>query len=387
MSVFGVVFLLSLLASLAFFARTGNYYVLVHGLLLMGALPLMWAAMLHFVPVLTRSGAPSAGMARLPWLGVVGAAIALGAFSGMLPRAALIGAALMLATGAALLGVWALRRARAAFGAPHPGVRWYLAALTMLMLALLMAVAMVALPATYPHAYRAHLHLNLFGWVGLTVWGTLPVLLPTCMSQRDFPRSQNIRQVAASRLRQSLPWALAAVLVMAAGAAFKIAILSLLGGLIWLVIAAGHGRVWLNAYGAPWRWPGPAFSLGVGAAGFALLVLAGGIHGFSGPPGGDGPALIAAYAAGFLLPVVLGALAQLMPVWRFPGPDSAARRHLAVRLARGAKARALLCLAAAAGVWAGHPSLLVLVALAGLWLLGRMMWPGSPHAGDGPPAD
>lgn len=369
MFAFGALFLATALGSLVVYGLTGNQYVLVHGVLLAGALPLMWAAMLHFVPVLTRSAAPSRWISRLPWLGWGGALVALATFSGHLPRESLFGALSMLLFGAALLSMWIWRRGRRAFGAPHPGVFWYLGALFVLTLALLGAAIMVALPGHYGAAYRAHLHLNLFGWVSLTVWGTLPVLLPTCFSQREPREGLAHRQAVAARLRRYLRWALAGALALGFGAALRLTSLSAIGGFIWLWIAGVHGVSWLREYGSPRGWPGPASSLGAGAVGFVAVLVAGGLHGGFRDLQTDSSSLFGIFAAGFLLPIVLGALTQLLPVWHFPGPDSAARRIMAERLAKGAGWRALLCLATGAGVLAGYPGALGLAGLAIFWFV------------------
>lgn len=345
----------------------------VHGVLLLAALPLMWAAMLHFVPVLTRSGTPARAWRMLPGAATVLALLMLAALGGLLPRHALLAAALLLAFGALALLVWMLRRARRAIGAPHSGLYWYVAALALLVAGLGAVFGMLLDPARFSHWYALHLHLNLFGWVGLTVLGTLPVLLPTCLSQSNSLREPN----ATFRLRIGLPWAVSGALAIALAAALRQPGLGVCGALVLMGLIALHWQAWLGFYGSVRQWPGPAVSLLLGS-GFLLLLLATGIGHAFGLIGGV--VLLPAFMAGFLLPTVLGALAQLLPVWRYPGPDSPARQVLARTLARGAGWRGGLCVLAGFGqLFASGPAL-VLAGMAVLWLLLAVLWAARPRA-------
>jgi hypothetical protein len=64
----------------------------------------------------------------------------------------------------------------------------------------------------------------------------------------------------------------------------------------------------------------------------------------------------------------------LMPVWRFPGPDSAARESFRLRLASGAGVRGGLCVLAGLGQFFGLTPMLALVGVAVLWLLLAVVW-------------
>ena len=112
--------------------------------------PLIMAAMMHFVPVLTRTGGPGRHLARLPSLAqAVGLAVAA-AMQGWLPyHVVYAGAAVDLLLAAVLLG-WIVGRSRATLGSPHPGWRWYGAGLGCLILALGAVVAMPVLPGQWP---------------------------------------------------------------------------------------------------------------------------------------------------------------------------------------------------------------------------------------------
>ena len=106
----------------------------------LGALPLILAAIAYFVPVLTRSGTPPAWLHAVPVVAWLGAACIVAAFAGVLdfgltPASRL---AFLLSGGAVLaLVLWIVHRTRTMLGTPHPGLRWYLAALACLLLALL----------------------------------------------------------------------------------------------------------------------------------------------------------------------------------------------------------------------------------------------------------
>lgn len=360
----------------------------VHGVFVLAALPLMWAAMLHFIPVLTRSRDVPRALLAMPWLAMLVALGLLAGFAGVLPRHALLLPALLFAAGAAILLGWAARRGRQALGKPHPGLRWYLAALACLLGGLVAAFGMVLDVRHYAAWYVAHLHLNLLGWVGLTVLGTLPVLLPTCLSLRTplagkAPLPTGNEPNAAARLARGLPWALAGVLAIALSAVGRWPWLGAAGALALMVLIAAHWRAWQKFYGTPQRWPGPAVSLLLGSGFLFVLLALGVVHGAGHFAGAR---LLPALVAGFLLPTVLGALAQLLPVWRFPGPDSPARQAFRLALARGAAARGGLCLLAGLGQLLALPPSLALAGIAVLWLLVDVLlalWPGEaePPAG------
>ena len=112
---------------------------------------------------------------------------------------------------AAILLNWIAARARAALGSPHPGWRWYGAALGCLMLALLSALLIPLWPQYWKALRIFHLHLNTLGLIGLAALGTLPVLLPTALGKPD--------PEAASWLRRRLWLVAGGALVVATGAA------------------------------------------------------------------------------------------------------------------------------------------------------------------------
>jgi hypothetical protein len=115
--------------------------------------------------------------------------------------------------------------------------------------------------------------------------------------------------------------------------------------------------------------------LGEGAAlcgatlGLLVVVLAGIAHGLGGMEAA--PALPGFFAL-FLLPLVSGALAQLLPVWRYPGPAGDARRRLRTTLMRFARVRTLLFIAGGLLLLGGVPQGGIAVAMGGLLFVGML---------------
>lgn len=296
-----------------------------------GIVPLIFAAMTHFVPVLTRTGDVPAIVRRLPLFAQLAGVLLVLALQGVVPYALVqlaAGVDLLLAGG---LLYWIAGRARAALGRPHPGWQWYAAALAVLMLALLAVLAMAVWPAHWQAWRLIHLHLNTLGFVGLTAFGTLPVLLPTVLGQGD--------PGAAQWLRRSLWPMLAAVLAVALGTAVHW-LLAAMGAAILMVLCCALMVRWLKHFDLPRLFrDGAAVSLLVAVTGWGLSLFAGILHAAGGLPAMPG---LWAWVAAFLLPLVTGALGQLLPVWRWPGPQCPARDAMRSRLVASGGVRALL---------------------------------------------
>lgn len=331
-----------------------------HLVFAVGAMPMIFAAMAYFTPVLTRSPTPPRALAVVPLLaslaglGIVGwfahGVEALRHFSPWLA---------LLATLA--FAAWMGRRWRACMGRPHAGLHWYAAAIACLALGLI-AVGLSALLPDHAAPLRAfHLHVNTLGFMGLTAIGTLQVLLPTVFKQPD--------PEASLRLARDLPWSLGGALAIAIGAAawWPLAALGTLAYLwpIWkLVRAAKH------AYGNRLWSPGHAAPLLLAAlAGLALALAHGLLH-----AGGIGRARDAmpVFLIAFLLPLVSGAVAQLLPVWLRPGAQTDWHQSQRSRLAAFARTRGAILLLggmlAAVGIEAGY----LAGALGALWLVAAM---------------
>lgn len=319
-----------------------------------GIIPLIFGAMLHFVPVLTRSASPHPAIAVLPFVAQAAGVPVVLALQGVLPRSALHPAALIDLLVALALIAWMARRARHALGAPHPGWRWYAASLAVLVVALLAVPPLTA--GLAPLALRnLHLHLNTLGFIGLAALGTLPVLLPTALGRPD---SQ-----AAHWLRRRLPVALAGTLILAVATAFG-SPAALVGAAFLAVAAFGLLVHWGRSFGwAALAADGAAAPLASALGFYGLLQLLAPAHVFAGI---SASGLVQAFATGFLLPLVSGALTQLLPVWRWPGPQTPARHEMRRRLARFGRLRAALLLPA--GVLATLGSAAPAALLAGIAL-------------------
>lgn len=298
-----------------------------------GAMPLIFGAIIHFVPVLTRTALPGLPLRCLPLaVQVAGIATPL-ALAGRLPGWSLHAAASLVALAALVLIVWIARRLRATLGSPHPGAHWYGAAL----LCLFFAVSLVPVWLTQPQLGAAlrlfHLHLNTLGFIGLAALGTLPLLLPTALGRPD-------PQVAA-RLRRDLPLASIGVMLVAAGATGAVWLAGF-GAALLLWAVAANLLAWRYAFGLKTVvGAGATASLTAATLGLVLLLLLGLAHGVGVVPGR--PA-VAAFMALFLLPLVTGALSHLLPVWRHPRGATQARSALQARLVWGGRWRTLLFL-------------------------------------------
>lgn len=300
-----------------------------------GAMPLIFGAIIHFVPVLTRTAGPERSVNLLPLPVQVAGLLTPLALAGVIPYETLHLAAGVASLAAVFLLVWIMRRMRATLGMPHPGVRWYGAALLCLFFAVSLVPVWLALPGLRTALRLFHLHLNTLGFIGLAALGTLPVLLPTVLGRPD--------QTAGLRLRSDLPLAIAGALLVAAGA-MGTAWLGLPGALLLLWVAGRNLWAWWWAFKRSLLDPAAA-PLVVATGGFCLLLLAGIAHAW----GHLSPrAALVGFSAGFLIPLVTGALAQLLPVWAHPGPDSPRRQRMRALLVWGGEWRALLFLSSGA---------------------------------------
>lgn len=304
----------------------------IHLALAVGVMPLILGAMTHFVPVLTRSAAPRAGVRLIPPLALGAGALAFHAFAA--PNQLYYFAALMALAAVLAFAAWIIGRAAGSLGKPHPCLHWYLAAIACLILALVGVAAMALWPEQRLALKRLHLHLNTLGFIGLTAVATLQVLLPTVAGRPD-PQ-------AAARLRQDLKWALGGTLLVALGSAW-LKPLAWLGAALWAVPLAHLGKAWFALYAREIRQRhGAAPSLAAALAGFAAALLFGTLHG-----GGILGATDSAHAfiLAFLFPLVTGAASQLLPVWARPGPQTAWHARIRQRLGAGGGIRAALFLA------------------------------------------
>ena len=335
--------LMSLLtAGVLMIAGQGAPQLAAHVAFALGVMPLILAAIAYFVPVLTRSAGEGFAAWWPPLLAWAGGMLAVFSFASDFSPTRLSLAATVGGLAALSLGGWTLHRARHMFGPRHRGLDWYLAALGFLLLGLLAVVLMPLFPSQRNALRLFHLHANLLGFIGLTALGTLQVLLPTCLGKADPD--------AALRLRRDLKWAAAGTLCVAVGVSSPLPdfaskagpALALLGAMLYGWVILRMLNAWQSRFGKTLlQLHGAAPSLAAAAMGLLGLVALGVAHGFGWLP--PRPA-VAGFVIAFLLPLVSGAAAQLLPVWLRPGVQGPWHQALRTRLCRWGGVRGLLLL-------------------------------------------
>lgn len=218
-------------------------------------------------------------------------------------------------------GVQLLRRLRRALpGRFRITLRYYLAAAAMLPVGATLGTLLARGPGDEAHGRLlvAHSMVNLLGWVGLTMTGTLLTLWPTMLRTRIDPRAERWA-------RQALPVLLVALGVILSGA---------LWGPRWSV-SAGIGLYavglawWGRALIAPAR-AKPPREFATGSVGAALVWLTVGVVGvgvtvagsdtWAGVHGSFGP-MTSVFVVGFAAQLLTGALSYLLPVVLGGGPS------------------------------------------------------------------
>ena len=303
-----------------------------HLALAVGIMPLILGAMIHFVPVLTRSATAHKGVRLIPLLAMASGMLAL--FSFAVSNQIYYLAAFFALALAITFGAWIILRASKAVGKPHPCLYWYLGAIACLILAFVAVLAMALWPEQRLALKRLHLHLNTLGFIGLTAIATLQVLLPTAVGRPD-PQ-------AAARLHLDMKWALAGTLLVSIGAAwFKP--LAWAGVALWLIPLAHLGNAWFTLYFREIRQlHGATSSLAAALAGFFAVILFGTLH-----AGGilNTTDTAHAFILAFLFPLVTGAVSQLLPIWVRPGQQTPWHTLVRQHLGKGGGYRAILFLA------------------------------------------
>ena len=322
------------IALLAFFTVVAGVEVLpspslIHVVLALGVMPLILGAMMYFTPVLTHSRAPALPWLMLPLLALASGALAV-VFMSWRRELLFIPLLLALVAIATVFG-WMLHRARTMLGRPHPGLYWYAWALACLFLGLTAMLAATLLPDHWANLRQFHLHINLLGFVGLTAYGTLRVLLPTVAAYAD--------PSARECLRRDLYIMVAGTLLIAVGS-FSNAWLMWPGLMLWLIplmrFAVPLVLRWRKHV---WGWHRPGTSLGFAVFGLITVLVSGGVHAVGALPAYSALPL---FFYMFLFPLVTGAVSYLLPVWLWPARNNAAYEIAARRLAWGSGARALV---------------------------------------------
>lgn len=183
----------------------------------------------------------------------------------------------------------------------------------------------------------AHITLNLLGWIGLTVMGTLVTLWPTMLRTRI---AENAERVS----RQALPILVGSVVVTAAAALAGsqalagIGATAYLGGVLWAVRPLAHvARVKAPSGYATWSVMAAVAWLIGSLIGLVVVLVTSSTWSMVTDRLG---LLIIPAAGGFAAQVLLGALSYLVPVVLGGGPTIV--RGTQARLDRGKVIRAVL---------------------------------------------
>lgn len=285
----------------------------VHLALAAGVMPLMLAAISHFGPVLCATRLPGTAYPFESSLAAFygGVCAVLFFITGESEFAILGGISALLAVGWFAFSL--KRMTRTMLGPPHPGFPWYFFSILFLLLGLLLGVVMAAFPEFFIWVKPLHLHVNLLGWIGMTVLGTLHVLMPTVMeSPFNAPRGLTRRLlpsvvgVGLVGISHGVPTVSSALLGLAGAGC-----LAWVWGGFLLEIRTAFGEKLLSGRGLP---------LLLAPVGFLLALTTGALHGIGIL---DDASLAGHLFAGFfLLPVVTGAAQALVPVW-LAGPKPA----------------------------------------------------------------
>ena len=295
-------------------------WLLLH-LLLLGAVTnaiVVWSA--HFARALLKNqpGSRAGESARLIVLNtgvvLVVAAIAASQWPVVLAGAVLVGGSV------AAHGISLARQVRTAlpsrFGA---SVHYYVAASVFLPLGAALGTVLARGPEDGLHGrvVMAHVAVNVLGWVGLTVLGTLLTLWPTILRTRMAPGAER-------HSRQALPALVGSVAAVGAAALAGFLMLTALALLLYLAAALWSMRpmvgairsraprsyaAWSVLMGAAWLVVSLAWLTGLVATAPDWSAAAEAVHRVAVP-----------LAAGFAAQVLLGALTYLVPVVLGGGP-------------------------------------------------------------------
>ncbi|MCE3552005.1 multicopper oxidase domain-containing protein [Pseudonocardia sp. RS11V-5] len=201
----------------------------------------------------------------------------------------------------------------------RPLVRYYVAAAACLPVGAGLGAALGRGPADPWHdrVVLAHVAVNVLGWMGLTVVGTLVTLWPTMLRTRIAEHAERDAYLA-------LPVLLGAVAVTAAGALAGLTVLAAAGVLAYLGGLALAGRAFVRTARGKAPASYPTWSVLAAAGWLAGVLVALAVAVASAPSwtavGTRLDRLATPLAAGFGAQVLLGALSYLVPVVLGGGP-------------------------------------------------------------------
>jgi len=341
-------------------------WLLVH-LLLLGAVTnaiLVWST--HFADSVLRSKPTRFGVAgqtvRL-WLLNVGVAAVVAGMTLPSWPAVLIGGCVV---GAVVLWhgvVLAVRMRRALPSRFRPTVRYYLVAAALLPVGAAAGIVL-ARDADHDRLVVAHMAINVLGWIGITVIGTLVTLWATMLRTRIVDGAEK----AASHALMILPASVLAVAAAALWAPPPVAVIGLVGYLAGLAVASVPlVKEALSKPPSSYATYSVAAGIGWLVVGLIWLAVLAAMSPTWSAFSADLGVVVGPLAGGFAAQVLLGALSYLVPVVAGGGP--VATRAATAALDRGAAWRVSIITCGIA-VWAMPVPSLVAVAASTIALVG-----------------
>lgn len=323
------------------FVERGTWLI-VHGLLLgaLGHAILVWST--HFTQALLKTPEhldPRARQTERLIAYHLGVALVLTGVGIGLPVLTVPGAVLVGGAVAWHLIALITRLRKALPGRFTGSVHYYVVAAAMLPIGATFGALLALTPAGPAHnrLLAAHMALNVLGWIGLTLTGTLVTFWPTLLRARMHERAQR-------RANRALPVLVSGIVLVTAGALLGrhepviAGLVVYLLGLTW----------WGSALAAPWR-ARPPREFAPWSVAAALLWLVGGLVWLTASVATEGgrASLAAGYnpllsilVAGVAAQVLIGALSFLLPAIGGGGP--AVVRAAAAPLERFATTRIVL---------------------------------------------
>jgi nitrite reductase (NO-forming) len=282
-------------------------------LFLVGGLGLAISGATRLFAVTWSAGEPSHPrlVVAQRWMMAIGAAGLAAGRELDAPTAALAAAGVWVSGGMALLGFLLVKDVRhARVRRFHAAVRYYLAAIAAGLVGTGLGAAMVA---GDPLLRNAHVTVNLLGFVGLVIAGTLPSFTATSA------RMKMSRRASSRRLNRNLVWLATAIVVATIGAIVDSDRVEAAG-----LVAYAAGLLDLaTLLPAPRRkqfaWAGPRLvQLGAGFAWWIGTVVVAAVNAVNGVPALPEKFVVALVIGGYLQ-ILIASLAYLAPVLRGGG--------------------------------------------------------------------
>ncbi|MBF0622659.1 MAG: hypothetical protein HQL54_12100 [Magnetococcales bacterium] len=301
-----------------------------HGVMAVGLLPLILSNMLYFVPTLTQSRPATGGVWLLPLLSQLAGGTLVYALMTDLFWINLAAPTAIIAASGVLF--WIHRRVANMLGQPNFGVRWYQVALIFFILSQVTILVAVNKPEQWVAFRTLHLHFNLLGFVGMTVFGTLPLLLPTVAGYQD-PNT-------LIHLRTNWKFAILGTVISTFATAWMRP-LSWVGMVLWLVPVVRLFKSVIGHRDAFQMQKQVAISLVGVLAGIVVMAISGVWVMLGTMAASDSLPL---FFVVFLIPLIIGALSHLLPMWWWPGMLLKPRKVASTILTFGGLFRSILFL-------------------------------------------